>query len=220
MQKISFSRVSILCLSILAVFSGCKKQTSNQSKKSFFSKIKDKSADQSTKEMTDDSVNAFDLSNNDMKSFALDDHLQPTSHNDASINQPKEGNNLFSWEQLAADESKQEFKRLFFLFDKYSLQPDQLKNLKYDIKQAKKMIEQGKMIVIEGHACHSAGSAAYNLALSEKRARYVAKQFADAGIDSKNIKIAPRGQEMPLKKGGNREEQAVNRRVEIFAIDK
>ena len=81
------------------------------------------------------------------------------------------------------------------------------------------MIKQGKTIVIEGHACHSAGSAIYNLALSEKRARHVAQKFAEAGIDSCNIKIAPRGQEMPIVKEGNRKQQAPNRRVEIFAID-
>ena len=82
------------------------------------------------------------------------------------------------------------------------------------------MIKKGKNIVVEGHACHSAGSAIYNLALSEKRARYAAKKMTNSGTDSKYIKIAPRGHEMPIIKDGNREAQTVNRRVEIFAIDR
>ena len=81
------------------------------------------------------------------------------------------------------------------------------------------MIKHGKIIVIEGHACHSAGSRAYNMALSERRARFAASRFSEAGISSTDIKIAPRGQEMPIVKGGGRQEQAPNRRVEIFAID-
>ena len=57
------------------------------------------------------------------------------------------------------------------------------------------------------------------MTLSEQRAKFIATQFIDAGIDKANIKIAARGQEMPIVKGGNREHQAVNRRVEVFAID-
>lgn len=219
MQKPYLSYLSIICVAMVPFFSGCNKKKSDQSKKPFFSKVKDKSKDKSKKGTNDESVNAFDLDDEDMKTFALDDNLtQHKASDNSSQNSGK--NNLFSWEQLAADESKQDFKRLFFEFDSYILQPSQHKDLKFDIKQAKKMISEGKTIVIEGHACHSEGSAVYNLALSEKRARHVAKHFADAGIDPKVIKIAPRGQEMPLVKDGNRQQQAPNRRVEIFAIDK
>ena len=81
------------------------------------------------------------------------------------------------------------------------------------------MIKLGKVIVVEGHACDSAGSAIYNMALSERRAKFIALQFTQAGIEKMNIKIAARGQEMPVHNGGNRHEQAVNRRVEVYAID-
>lgn len=139
-----------------------------------------------------------------MKTFALDDKLP--QHTSSTPVKNAENKSLFSWENLAAEDSKNEFKKLFFEFDRYVLEPSQSKNLALDIKEAKKAIKEGKTIVIEGHACHSEGSAVYNLALSEKRARHVAVNFADAGIDPKIIKIAPRGQEMPIVKGGNRQQ--------------
>lgn len=224
MQKKYISYISIIFISLVALFSGCKKEKSESSKKPFFSKVKDKNKTNLPKKNFDETVNAFDLDNDAMKTFALDDKLSQHS----SANQPlgtlssqnTENKNFFAWENLAAEDSKNNFKKLFFEFDRYSLEPNQLKNLRFDIKEAKKMIKDGKTIVIEGHACHSAGSAAYNLALSEKRARHVASEFAKAGIDPKDIKIAPRGQEMPVVKEGNRQQQAANRRVEIFAIDK
>jgi outer membrane protein OmpA-like peptidoglycan-associated protein len=57
------------------------------------------------------------------------------------------------------------------------------------------------------------------MTLSEQRAKFIATKFIDAGIEKANIKIAARGQEMPVHKGGNKDQQAVNRRVEVFAID-
>ncbi len=224
MQKNYASYLSIILISLVGLFSGCKKEKTESSKKPFFSKVKDKEKANSSKKLTDESASAFDLDDNTMKAFALDDKLpQHTSASnplESSSTKRTESKNLFSWENIAAEDSKNEFKKLFFEFNRHTLEPSQQKNLKLDIKEAKKLIKDGKTIVIEGHACHSEGSAAYNLALSEKRARHVASEFAKAGIDPKIIKIAPRGQEMPIVKGGNRQHQSVNRRVEIFAIDK
>lgn len=224
MQKKHISYLSIILVSLVALFSGCKKEKTEAAKKPFFSKVKDKEKTTSSKKIIDDSVSAFDLDDNAMKTFALDDKLPQHASTTSNIenipaNKP-EAKKLFSWENIAAEDSKNDFQKLFFEFDKHSLEQSQSKNLKQDIKEAKKMIKEGKTIVIEGHACHSEGSAAYNLALSEKRARHVASEFAKAGIDPKVIKIAPRGQEMPIVKGGNRQQQAPNRRAEIFAIDK
>ena len=203
-KTIFFTYNIILLLSLL---SGCTKEKTQIHKQSFLSKA------QKAKDTA--SIKAFDLDHNDMTTFALDQNQSQRSQ--TTTNQQQ--SNLFSWENLAAENTKQEFKKLIFNFDRYTLEQNQQKELKHNIKQAKKMIKDGKTIVIEGHACHSAGSAIYNLALSEKRARHVAKKLADAGIDPTRIKIAPRGHEMPIVKNGNREEQAINRRVELFAID-
>lgn len=215
-----------LCIIFSILFAGCgrvKQEKSDLHKKSFFSRVKEKCTGKSKQTVPVEAIKAFDLDADTLNTFAIDDQLEqhkqvpPQLSSSSSSSYKQHG--LLAWENLAAEATKDSFDRMLFEFNSYILQPKQLKDLKHNIKQAKKMIKQGKTIVIEGHACHSAGSAIYNLALSEKRARHVAKEFAKAGIDSKHIKIAPRGHEMPLRKDGNREEQAINRRVEIFAID-
>jgi peptidoglycan-associated lipoprotein len=213
MQSKKFFLLSIILVTFLG---GCKKnqKSTDDSKQSFFSKVHNKM--KRGKKGTN--VDPFDLDQDSMKTFALDDQL--SKHQTDSKTATKTSDNpLFSWENLNAEESRHQFKTIYFEFDKDTLKPEQHSSLTYDIDEAKKMIKAGKIIVIEGHACHSAGSAIYNLALSERRARTIAEKFAEAGIDSSNIKIAPRGQEMPVRKGGSKSDQWVNRRVEIYAID-
>lgn len=214
-MQIHSKKFLLLSVVLLTVFGGCKKsQKSDSSDKSHFSKS---SKVKRNKKSVDQSADAFDLDSDAMKSFALDDQL--SKHSGSKSASSSGENPIFSWENLNAEESKHQFKTVYFDFDKDVITPAQHPALNYDIAEAKKMIKQGKIIVIEGHACHSAGSAIYNLALSERRARYVAQKFAEEGIDASHIKIAPRGQEMPVRKGGSKAEQWVNRRVEIYAID-
>ncbi|HSW75941.1 MAG TPA: OmpA family protein [Candidatus Saccharimonadales bacterium] len=214
-MHIKSHKVILFSCAILALLlSGCKKsQKADTQKDSFFSKTQNKFSKNKSA-----AAQPFELDDNAMKTFALDDHLSKHRSTESGPQAPSESK-LFSWEDSAAEESKHLFHTLYFDFDKDVLKPIEHSKLVKNIEQAKKMIKQGKTIVIEGHACHSAGSAIYNLALSEKRARHVAQKFAEAGIDSSHIKIAPRGQEMPVVKDGNRKQQAPNRRVEIFAID-
>ncbi|MBI2344823.1 OmpA family protein [Candidatus Dependentiae bacterium] len=203
-RSIKFFTASLILLSFLG---GCKKNKQGKIEKT--NKLK---KGKQTKYQNSD---AFDLDSDSMKSFAIDDKI--SKHKSSSENENKSP--LFSWEDAGAEESKKQFHTLYFDFDKDYIKPNEETKLEQDIAEAKKMIKKGKTIVIEGHACHSAGSRAYNMALSERRARFVASRFAEAGINAADIKIAPRGQEMPVIKGGNREQQAPNRRVEIFAID-
>lgn len=211
MQSKKFLLLSIILVTFLG---GCKKnQKKIDNSDKFLTTSKKVKRGQKNQ-----SADAFDLDQDSMKSFALDDSISKHQGSSKAAQSSSE-NPMFSWENLNAEESKHQFKTLHFDFDKDDLAPSQHAALKYDIAEAKKMIKKGKLIVIEGHACHSAGSAIYNLALSERRARYVAQKFAEEGIDASHIKIAPRGQEMPVRKGGTRAEQWVNRRVEIYAID-
>lgn len=210
MQSKKLLLFSILLVTLLG---GCKKKQQSDNSGSFFSKAHKSKH----KKSSDQSANPFDLDQDSMKTFALDDQL--SKHQTEKVSAQKSSNPLFSWEDINVEQSKHQFKTLYFDFDKDTIKPDSHQALSYDTAEAKKMIKDGKIIVIEGHACHSAGSAIYNLALSERRARYIAQKFAEAGIDAKDIKIAPRGQEMPVRKGGSRTEQWVNRRVEIYAID-
>lgn len=206
--SIKFFTISLIFFSLF--FTGCKKnKETGKEKSSLFSK--------KSKLKKDQSADAFDLNSDSMKSFAIDDKI--SKHKTTSDSTTKSNSPMFSWEDQLADETKKLFQTIHFDFDKDFLKPSEEVKLDQNIAQAKKMIKQGKTIVIEGHACHSAGSRAYNMAISERRARNVAQKFAEAGVNSSHIKIAPRGQEMPVRKGGSKKEQWVNRRVETYAID-
>ncbi len=217
MQKLIQSKKFLLLgIILISCLGGCKKNKKTSHDSDLMSSKKHGKVKHNKKNVKQD-VDAFDLDQDALKTFALDDSLP--SHKTTTKTVSSE-NPLFSWENVSAEESKHQFKTLYFEFDKDVLSAAQHSSLIFDEQEAKRMIKDGKMIVIEGHACHSAGSAIYNLALSERRARYIAQKFAEAGIDASNIKIAPRGQEMPVRKGGTKAEQWVNRRVEIYALDK
>jgi outer membrane protein OmpA-like peptidoglycan-associated protein len=202
-----------LCLLIVTT-AGCGKKKNNMQQNN--KPVAKKSTTKPSKKTAfDENLQAFALDDDALHNFAHD--TQNTQEEPAnSTNKP---NAIFQWQDAAVDQSKQDFKTIYFEFDKHHINKEQQANLQADIDHAKKMINLGKIIVVEGHACDSAGSAVYNMTLSEKRAKFIAHKLTEAGIDKANIKIAARGQEMPVHKGGNRHEQAVNRRVEVYAID-
>lgn len=128
----------------------------------------------------------------------------------------------FGWE----DQKGNKFKTVYFEFDKYEIKKDQKEVVANNIELIKQSIEEAKnankqpVIVIEGHACHSAGSAVYNLALSEKRAKVLSDTLIKSGIAPEYVKIVGRGQEVPAiingkQVDGDRKEQWPNRRDEI-----
>lgn len=199
--------------SFIPFFKDTKKQSSKRTKRALQENL-----DAFALENDALSENTFSLADQDMNLFAFDDTQEVKGQSIKQNNTP-----LFNWNDMQNEDNADHFQNLYFDFDKYKLADNEKPKLQKDIGLAKEKqctIQHGdKKIVIEGHACHSAGSAAYNLALSEKRARNIAEEFMKEGIDRQNIKIAPRGQEMPLIHGGSKVEQAPNRRVEVFAID-
>jgi len=131
----------------------------------------------------------------------------------------------FSWVQEVESEDGS-FKKCHFNFDQHKIKEDQEKIVEDNIALAKDLLAKGDspLIVIEGHSCHSAGSMTYNMVLSEKRAKAVSDRFIAAGIPAENIKIVPRGQEVPEKDNfgntitGSRDDQWANRRSEIRVV--
>ncbi len=204
-----------LCLLLITTGCGKKKNNKPTNNQAANKKTHVKS---SKKSSFDENLDAFALDDDSLHNFAHETNHTSADH-DNSTKRSSKPNSIFQWEDAAVDQSKNDFKVIYFEFNKHKINKAQEENLHADIAHAKKMIETGKIIVIEGHACDSAGSAVYNMALSQKRAKFIATKFMDAGIDTTNIKIAARGQEMPAHKGGNRDQQAINRRVVIYAID-
>src|SRR4030095_12888349 len=130
----------------------------------------------------------------------------------------------FRWIDSQTDD---EFKPLYFTFNHYGIRADQKSIVDYDIEQIKQVLADSgttaePTIIIEGHACQE-GTPAYNVALSEKRAKIVADLFVAAGIDKSSIKVVGRGQECPAVVNGkvvngSREDRAPNRQVEVRVI--
>lgn len=120
---------------------------------------------------------------------------------------------------IHADSAQYGLKTLFFEFDKYrieDLRPDQRPVLERDLQIAKSLADKGYKLVLEGHACNSAGSTDYNMALSADRAQAVKEYFAEHGVEG-DIETVGRGSAHLIVPSGNREQQAPNRRVEIYA---
>jgi outer membrane protein OmpA-like peptidoglycan-associated protein len=184
-----------------------------------FSEINIPVAGDNVKSFFDEDLEEFVLI--DQENSTADKKIAQESKNSAIPHEPALDD--FSWVEEA---NTNEFKTVYFEFDRYELKQDQTTAVERDVELVKKLIAQGETptIVIEGHACHSAGSRTYNLALSEKRAQVLADKLVEAGVARENIKIVARGSEVPVRdqKGktisGDKEQQWPNRRDEIHVI--
>jgi len=171
----------------------------------------------------------------DIAEFALVDETTDAEYKPASVANheanltDEDMGDEFAWID-EVDEVEQELKTVYFDFDRYAIKKDQETTVAHDIEVLKQTIAQAEKdgkkvtVVVEGHACHSAGSASYNLALSEKRAKVLKDRLVQAGIPNANIKIVGRGQECPAltQDGkpvtGSREAQWLNRRDELNVL--
>jgi outer membrane protein OmpA-like peptidoglycan-associated protein len=173
----------------------------------------------------EDGVKMFD---ENIGEFALVDDVARAQELSAADLQVADANisaDDFAW---IDNDSSEGFKKVFFDFDKFSIRNDQEASLAYNIDRAQGMVKENPdkkvTIVVNGHSCSSAGSAAYNLALSEKRARVVADKLVAAGVPQDSIKIVGRGFEVPaVDKNGNqvrgtKSQQWPNRRDEIILV--
>ncbi len=153
------------------------------------------------------------LASGDRRSFFDDEVGAFVLEDDAQV---QADNQQASW--VAQADTKQ-FKPVYFDFDKYAIRNDQESQVEADAQEALKVAKKDqKTVIIEGHSCHSAGSKAYNLILSEHRAQTVAKRLEEEGVPADSMKVVGRGTEMPVVLGGSREEQWPNRRVEVFPL--
>lgn len=113
---------------------------------------------------------------------------------------------------------------VYFEFAKTDVDEGQVEKLAYDVERAKQLLEDVRAedadakLVVEGHACASAGSAERNLAYSKKRAEVVAEALVNAGVDRDALRVVGRGNEMLVVEDGDKEQQWPNRRVELHVL--
>lgn len=122
-----------------------------------------------------------------------------------------------------AEADNKDFVPVKFGFDSDRMLPGQNDSLKKDVELAQKTIESGEKVVVEGYACQI-GDAPYNMALTQRRASNIKKQFVNAGLSIDKIEAVGRGQENPIvwSDAQNRatriKELAPNRRVELHSF--
>ena len=119
-------------------------------------------------------------------------------------------------------------KIIYFDYDRNDIRADQTTHVAVNTDTVKHIINESieagynPIIQINGHASEE-GTAAYNISLSEKRAKTIADAFTQAGVSEHNIKIVAHGKEQPaLLDGkpirGRCPQQELNRRVEVNVL--
>ena len=86
-------------------------------------------------------------------------------------------------------------KDIHFDFDRSAIRPQDAKIL--DASAAYLKANPNELVLIEGH-CDERGTAEYNLALGERRARAAMANLVASGIDASRITIISYGKERPL----------------------
>jgi outer membrane protein OmpA-like peptidoglycan-associated protein len=143
--------------------------------------------------------------------FRLDDLDELTAY----------GDDLDDRDLYAADDARDDFETLYFGFDKSKLDDDQAAKLRLNAERAKQLLADASpnaKLVVEGYACPSAGKIWYNKQISQKRAEMVAAELERAGIDRDCMQIVGCGTARPILKEGSRDEQWLNRRVELNVV--
>jgi outer membrane protein OmpA-like peptidoglycan-associated protein len=152
----------------------------------------------------------------ELESFVLEDD-QAFDHQGYPVLQLKEETHQ-DW-MGQQEENKQALKTIYFDFDSSLIRPDQQQVLDENLEKIRKLTEEGKTIIVEGHACKYAGDAEYNMMLSDRRAQTVTNYLLKKGIPARALKTVGRGFEMCVIENGSMEEHAINRRVEFHVQD-
>lgn len=106
------------------------------------------------------------------------------------------------------------FETIYFGFDKSDLTQAARDVLTKNADIALKA--SGSKIQIEGH-CDERGSAEYNLALGERRAKSSMQYLITLGVKADRLSTISYGKEKPAVQGSNEEAWAKNRRAEFVA---
>jgi peptidoglycan-associated lipoprotein len=99
---------------------------------------------------------------------------------------------------------------IYFDYNESTLRWDSQEELK--IKAEWMRTHPGKNIIIEGH-CDERGSAAYNIALGERRAETAKNFIVDLGVEAERIETVSFGEERPIDPSSSEEAWSKNRRA-------
>ena len=114
----------------------------------------------------------------------------------------------------ASNKEMSELKDIHFDFDRYDIHPEDRRILSSNANFLLK--NKNVKLVIEGN-CDERGTAEYNLALGNRRAKEAMNYLVNLGIDPKKIKTISYGKERPLDPAHDEEAWAKNRRDHFVA---
>lgn len=101
-------------------------------------------------------------------------------------------------------------KPIYFAYDSFTLSPEAQSAAQYNADILKRAPQFGT--VAEGH-CDERGTAEYNLALGDRRARAVVEYMVTLGIPPNKFSTVSYGSELPVDTAHNEEAWSKNRRV-------
>ncbi len=102
-------------------------------------------------------------------------------------------------------------KPIYFDYDSFTLSPQAQADAHYNADIIRKAPQQFSL-VSEGH-CDERGTAEYNLALGDRRARAVVEFLATLGIPPNKFSTVSYGSELPVDPGHSEQSWSKNRRV-------
>lgn len=105
---------------------------------------------------------------------------------------------------------------IFFEFDKDRILPVSFPILDEVVRILRNHAEIAK-VRIEGHT-DNVGAPAYNLSLSDRRARSVVTYLRQKGVEARRLRSVVMGATQPIAQNETEEGRALNRRV-VFAIE-
>ena len=120
-------------------------------------------------------------------------------------------------QQAAKTAAKQtSFEKIYFDFDSSDLSKSSRDTLTRSAEVLMKD-QKGIKLRIEGN-CDERGSAEYNLALGERRAKAAAKYLATLGVKQARLSVVSYGKEKPAVQGNDEAAWAKNRRDEFVIV--
>lgn len=119
--------------------------------------------------------------------------------------------------QPTMEQMKSDLDTIYFDFDSSALSEQSRKALASNANYLHKHSDVS--IRIEGN-CDERGSAEYNIALGEKRAKAAMKYITTLGIEDNRLSIVSNGNEKPIEQGHDESAWAKNRRDDFVILSK
>ncbi len=220
MDKLA-NKLGLLCVVLVLFAPGCGKKDEKKADGKGYSKVAHAGKDiplLAEDLLEDDNISSFAFV--DDEGIGADNKQTLASNEDTIVSKDIE----IDAESMETEDGQVEpysFKTVYFDFNKNSIRDDQKTVVAQDIKVAMDAADQGKDVVVEGH-CDQVGSAAYNLALSQRRAESVKQEMILAGISADKVKTLGYGYERPVVWSDQQDraqlirELQPNRRAEII----